>query len=104
MRFVTWRNIIYNAYEPNNVLWFAGELTSADTYAAFRLWGRLTFSDGAFIISIKRSENNRFCWKNDNKTGFSSSFDEAWRKMPALITDPDDYMETSMIYYDQYNE
>lgn len=103
MRFATWQNIIYNTHEPNNIISLVGELTDANTYKVFQLWGYLIFSDGVLVVSVERNKDDHFCWRNGDKRGVALSIEEAWWKMPALVTNSDGYTETPMIYCDQYN-
>ena len=96
-KIATWFNTIYNAYEPANKIRFVGKLTDDDVYEAFQVWGYLQFNSGSFIISINyRHRDGTFHWRNDDKTGVTTSFEEAWKKMPAYITDPDHYEESQL--------
>jgi hypothetical protein len=97
MKKATWTRYLYNGYEPDNTIKLTGELIN-DSYIVFEMWGSLTFNDGHFFASIHRNENGEFVWRSDDKIGTATSFMDAWEKMPAYITNPDHYDESSMTY------
>ncbi|MEA5521389.1 hypothetical protein [Limnoraphis robusta] len=93
-----WTRTIFNAYEPTKVIKFYAELVG-NYYQPFQLRGYLSFKDGSFFVGILRNSDASFSWQNDDKSGTSSSFDEAWRNLPAFVTDPD-HFEESEIFID----
>ena len=90
-----WTRTIFNAYEPTNVIKFYAEWVG-DYYQPFRLKGYLSFKDGSSFVSILRNSDGSFSWQNDDKSGTSLSFDEAWINLPAMITDPDHFEELNI--------
>jgi hypothetical protein len=99
MKKAIWYRHLYNGYEPDNTIKLTGELID-DRYVVFEMWGSLNFNDGHFFVSICRNENGEFVWRSDDKTGTATSFMDAWERMPAYITDPDEYDESPMTYHD----
>ncbi|WP_293335143.1 hypothetical protein [Microcoleus sp. CAWBG58] len=99
MKKATWYRSLYNGYEPDNRIKLTGELID-DFYVFFEMWGSLTFNDGHSFVSIYRNENGEFIWRKGNETGTETSFMDAWEKMPAYVTDPDDYDDSSVTYLD----
>lgn len=95
----TWYRNLYNRYEPDNIITLTGELID-DSYVVFEMWGSLTFCDGHFFVSINRKENGEFLWTKYDQIGTATCFIDAWENMPAFVTDPDHYEESSMTYYD----
>jgi hypothetical protein len=95
----SWYRNLYNGYEPDNRIRLTGELVE-DSYVVFEIWGSLTFNDGHFFVSIHRTDNGEFVWRNDDIVGTASSFMSAWEKMPAYVTDPDEYDESPMTFHD----
>lgn len=93
-----WCNIVYNAYEPDNIVQFIGELTEENIYKVFEVKAYLNFRDGSSIVSINRDDSGLFHWRKGTETGTALTVEKAWSKMPSLITDPDDYEETQMVY------
>lgn len=91
-----WFQTLYNGYEPDNTIKIRAE-KNGDTYQPFELSGYLTFKDGSSFVYIRREETNKFIWKNDDRTGTASTFEEAALNMPALVTSPDHY-ENSEIF------
>jgi len=89
-----WSRYIYNAGEPDNVIYFEGwyDVVAGDCIASsMRFNGH--FSDGPMTASIY-PQGSVWVWELDNETGIDSSFGQAFRNhMPALLTNPDDFDE-----------
>jgi hypothetical protein len=56
--------------------------------------GRLVYKDECFFVSINRTEDGLFLWRNADKIGLADSFIGAWRNMPAFVTNPCAYEES----------
>lgn len=92
----SWDRIIYNAYEPPNRITFYAE-DMGKYYQCFEMRGKLKFADGySEVWIVQNKETNNFSWQNDDKTGISPTFDEAWKNMPALVSEPDHFEETGV--------
>lgn len=92
-----------NGYEPDNHIRMIGKFTGEENgrgnYEVFEIGAVLRFSDGNSVISIEQI-GEEFKWRNDDRTGIASSFMDAWREMPAYVTNPDHWEETEMIFFD----
>jgi hypothetical protein len=92
-----WERIIYNGYEPDNTITIYAK-DMGEYYQMIGVSGRLKFADGYSQIAILRNkETNDFSWLNDDKEGVSSTFDEAWQNLPALVTQPDHFEDGRVI-------
>lgn len=92
----SWTRTIYNGYEPDNIIRFVAE-REGNYYFPFEVSGELQFRDGSLFIRISRNSDGTFSWKNDNREGTASSFEEAWQNLPAFVTDPDHFEESEVI-------
>jgi hypothetical protein len=95
-RKASWFGFLDNAPERENIIQLTGELTPDGTnYVVFQMSARIVFNnDESFYVSINRTEDDRFLWRNADKTGLADSFVSAWGHMPAYVTNPDGYEES----------
>jgi len=91
----SWFGFVDNGSEDKNIIALTGELTlDGITYAVFQMSGRFVSDDECFSFSINRTEDDRFLWRNADRTGLTDSFINAWDNMPAFVTNPDGYEES----------
>ncbi|NER38389.1 MAG: hypothetical protein F6J93_31300 [Oscillatoria sp. SIO1A7] len=78
---------MFNAGEPDNAISFTG-YCKGDRCKATSLFFSGTFRDGYLFAKIEPTESG-FKWTVDDREGLAKSFDEAFAKMPAFLTNPD---------------
>ncbi|NET90954.1 MAG: hypothetical protein F6K45_23150 [Kamptonema sp. SIO1D9] len=93
---VHWFRKLFNGYEPDNEVRVDAE-DKGDRYEITGIKGTMRANDGNSEISVEKQADGSYTWRNDNKIGTADSFDEAYRNLPALITDPDEYYDGDVI-------
>ncbi len=97
-----WKRYIYNGYEPDHVIIFCGiETDTPGKFVADELTFFGGFNDGAMSCSVTNMGDGTYRVIVDDKEAFCDSFDDAWEKLPALLTYPDHYEESEVILYQE---
>ena len=94
----TWGRKLYNAYEPDNEIFFSAECDD-DGYIQeiYEVEFSGKFNDGEMRLHIYKCNDGRFAHVLDGEVTMCESYDEAWEITPSFLTTPDEFEETNSI-------